>query len=433
ARVTGAEEIHAVAPDHKGVISWALYDWANSAFALTVISAFFPLFLKQYWSAGADATASTLQLGLANSAASILVALVAPVLGAIADRGSSKKSYLAAFTALGVVTTATLALVERGDWPMAVAIFVIASIGFSAANIFYDALIVSVAQGKHLHYVSALGFGLGYLGGGVLFALNIAMTLWPQYFGLADSTQAIRVSFVLVAAWWVLFSVPLLLFVREAPGSGRRARSVVLEGLRQFAATFRQLRDLRPVWLFLLAYWLYIDGVYTIARMALDYGMALGFDPKSLIVALLITQFVGFPAALAFGYAGERFGAKPAIFLSIATYAGATVCSYAMTELWEFYALATVIGLVQGPVQSLSRSFYARIIPPARAGEFFGFYNMAGKFATVLGPLLMGLTASLTGSSRVAILTILILFIVGAALLCLVREGEHPLLPDRNG
>jgi UMF1 family MFS transporter len=432
--ITGAEPTQAPEPDRKAVISWALYDWANSAFALTVISAFFPLFLKQYWSAGTDATASTLQLGLANSAASIVVALVAPVLGAIADRGSSKKTYLAAFTALAVVATAALALVGRGDWPMAVAMFVVASIGFSAANIFYDALIVSVAQGKHLHYVSALGFGLGYLGGGVLFAVNVAMTLWPQRFGLADSTQAVRVSFLMVAAWWVLFSVPLQVFVTEGRSpSSRSARRAVLEGMRQFATTFRQLRDLRTVWLFLLAYWLYIDGVYTIARMAVDYGMALGFDPKSLIVALLITQFVGFPASIAFGYAGERFGAKPAIFLSIATYAGVTVCSYAMTELWQFYALATVIGLVQGAAQSLSRSFYARIIPPAQAGEFFGFYNMAGKFATVLGPLLMGLTAALTGNSRVAILTILMLFIIGAALLCLVREGENPPLPNRNG
>ncbi|HXF17412.1 MAG TPA: MFS transporter, partial [Burkholderiales bacterium] len=298
----------------------------------------------------------------------------------------------------------------------------------------YDALIVSVAQGKHLHYVSALGFGLGYLGGGLLFALNVAMTLWPERFGLADSTQAVRVSFVMVAAWWVVFSVPLLVFVREPAGpSTHGVCRVVREGLRQFAATFRHVRNLREVWLFLLAYWLYIDGVYTIARMALDYGMALGFDPKSLIVALLITQFVGFPAALAFGYAGERFGAKPAIFVSIGTYAGVTVCSYAMTEVWEFYALATVIGLVQGAVQSLSRSLYAQIIPTAQAGEFFGFYNMAGKFATVLGPLLMGITASLTGSSRVAILTILILFVVGAALLCLVREGDNQPFPNRNG
>ena len=409
--------------ERKAVVSWALYDWANSAFALIVMSAFFPLFLKQYWSAPADATTSTLQLGLANSAASIVVALLAPLLGAIADRGSAKKQYLAAFTALAIVMTAGLAVVARGDWPMAVALFVAACIGFSAANVFYDALIVDVAQRHEVHHVSALGFGLGYLGGGLLFALTVAMTLWPQRFGLADSAQAIRASFALVALWWALFAVPLWLFVNEEPRSMTGA-SAAKEGLRQVASTFRQLRGLRPVWLFLLAYWFYIDGVYTIARMALDYGLALGFDPKSLIVALLITQFVGFPAALAFGYAGERLGAKPAIFVAIAAYAGATLWSYAMTEVWEFYALATAIGLVQGGAQSLSRSFYARIIPRAQAGEFFGFYNMAGKFGSILGPMLVGVAGALTGSPRLGILAVLLLFIVGTLLLSLV-PADH--------
>lgn len=410
----------------RAAISWALYDWANSVFAVTVIAAFFPLFLKQYWSAGSDATASTLQLGVANSAASIVVALLSPVLGAIADRGSVKKKYLLVFTALAIVMTGVLPLVARGDWPFAVALFVFASIGFSAANIFYDALLVEVARDEHLHYVSALGFSLGYLGGGLLFALNVMMTLWPQRFGLIDSEQAVRVSFVLVAVWWALFTIPLLLFVTETRSPERTSgRAAVAAGLRQLADTFRQLRRLRAVWLFLLAYWCYIDGVHTIARMAVDYGMALGFDPNSLIVALLITQFVGFPAALAFGYAGERLGAKPAIFAGIAAYVGATVWSYFMTEVWEFYALAGTIGLVQGGVQSLSRSFYARIIPAGQAGEFFGFYNMLGKFAAVLGPVLLGVAGALTGSPRLAILAILLLFIAGALLLSFVQERDN--------
>ena len=416
--------------DRRAVISWAFYDWANSAFALIVITAFFPLFLKQYWSAGGDPTASTLQLGVANSTASILVALLAPVLGAIADRGSAKKKYLAVFTAIAIVMTAALPLVARGHWPAAVALFVIASIGFSAANIFYDALIVEVSRNEHLHYVSALGFGLGYLGGGLLFALSVMMTLWPQSFGLVDSVQAVRLSFVLVAAWWALFTIPLLLFVAEPRNSNRASgRAVVMAGLRQLADTFRQLRSLRAVWLFLLAYWCYIDGVYTIARMAVDYGMALGFEPGSLIVALLITQFVGFPAALAFGYAGERLGAKPAIFAAIAAYAVATVWSYFMTEVWEFYALAAVIGLVQGGVQSLSRSFFARLIPEGQAGEFFGFFNMFGKFAAVLGPLLVGVTSAVSGSPRLAILAVLLLLVAGAVILFLVPERESERVP----
>jgi len=407
----------------KAVVSWALYDWANSAFAVTVLAAFFPLFLKQYWSAGNDSTASTFQLGVANSAASIVVALLSPVLGAIADCGSAKKKYLVVFTALAIVMTGALPLAARGDWLLAIVLFVVASIGFSASNIFYDALIVDVARDEHLHYVSALGFSLGYLGGGLLFALNVMMTLWPQRFGLTDATQAVRLSFMLVAVWWAVFTIPLLLYVKETPRPQRvTGWAAVQTGLRQLVDTFHRLRALRAAWLFLLAYWCYIDGVHTIARMAVDYGMALGFAPNSLIVALLITQFVGFPAALAFGYAGERLGAKPAILASIAAYIAVTVWSYFMAEVWEFYVLAVAIGLVQGGVQSLSRSLYARIIPAGQAGEFFGFYNMLGKFAAVIGPVLIGAAGALSGSPRLAILAILPLFIVGAALLCLVDE-----------
>lgn len=412
-------------PRRRAVLSWAFYDWANSAFALIVMSAFFPLFLKQYWSAQSAAASSTLQLGLANSAASIVVALVAPALGAIADCGSAKKTWLVAFTAVAAAITAALSLVARGDWPLAIALFIAASTGFAAANIFYDALIVEVASEERLHTVSSLGFGLGYLGGGLLFSVNVMMTLWPQRFGLADSAQAVRLSFVLVAAWWAVFTIPLILFVSESRKPDRKSgRAAVAAGLRQLAATARQLRKHRTAGLFLLAYWCYIDGVYTIARMAVDYGMALGFDARSLIVALLITQFVGFPAAVAFGHAGERLGAKPAIFTAIATYAGATLWSYFMTQVWEFYALAAVIGLVQGGVQSLSRSFYARIIPAGQAGEFFGFYNMAGKFATVLGPMLVGLVGAISGSPRLGISAILLLFIAGALLLSRVENGN---------
>ncbi len=414
-----------VEPGRKAVIAWALYDWANSAFALVVVSAFFPLLLKQYWSAGIDATVSSLRLGLANSAASLVVAVLAPLLGAVADRGSAKKRYLATFSAVAIVMTAALALVPRGGWTTAIALFVVASVGFSTANVFYDALLVTVAHGKRVHYVSALGFALGYLGGGLLFALNVVMTLWPSRFGLGSSEAAVRISFVLVAVWWAVFAIPLLLWVRETHATPPiSVGNAVREGLRQFAATFRQLRLRRDVWLFLLAYWLYIDGVYTIARMALDYGLALGFDPKSLIFALLITQFVGFPAAIVFGHVGQRFGAKPAILVAIAAYIVATLWSYAMTAVGEFYVLATLIGLVQGGVQSLSRSFYARIIPSAQSAEYFGFYNMAGKVATVLGPLLIGVTGALAGSSRLGILSVLLLLVSGAAVLMFVRSGD---------
>lgn len=411
--------------DKKRVYGWALYDWANSAFATTVIAGFFPVFFKQYWSAGTDVTVSTFQLGLANSGSSLVIMLLAPVLGAIADCGGAKKRFLFSFAALGVLSTGALFLVEAGAWQLAILLYVLGNIGFAGGNVFYDALIVFVAPERKLDAISALGFALGYLGGGLLFAVNVSMTLWPEAFGLADAAEAVRLSFVAVALWWALFSIPLLVFVREPSTSAQAVPGrAVRGGLQQLRATFREIRRLRVVFLFLAAYWLYIDGVDTIVRMAVDYGLALGFPSDSLIVALLITQFVGFPAALFFGYLGGRIGTKRAIGIAIFVYIGVTLWAVQMQAVWEFYALATVIGLVQGGIQSLSRSMYARIIPPSQAAEFFGFYNMLGKFAAVLGPVLVGVTSMMTGSPRVSLLAITAMFIIGAALLYFVDEEK---------
>lgn len=409
----------------RKVFSWALYDWANSAYATTVMAGFFPVFLKQYWAADAEVTTRTFHLGVANSAASLVIVVLAPVLGAIADRSGAKKKFLLYFAVMGIAMTGALSLLARGDWLAALLLYGLATAGFSGSIIFYDALIVDVAGKEQMDVVSALGYALGYLGGGLLFALSVAMTLWPQSFGLADAQQAVRLSFLCVALWWAGFSIPLLLFVKEAalprPVSGWAA---VGAGFTQLRATFREIRKLRVVLLFLVAYWLYIDGVDTIVRMAVDYGMALGFDSNSLIVALLITQFVGFPAAILFGRLGQRLGTKRGIFIAIGVYGCVTVGGFFMDSEAEFYALAVAIGLVQGGIQSLSRSLYARIIPRDKAGEFFGFYNMLGKFAAVIGPALMGLVSLITGSPRASILAILPLFVAGAVILVFVNEGE---------
>ena len=298
-------------------------------------------------------------------------------------------------------------------------------IGFSAANTFYDSLIVSVAPEEKLDLVSAYGFALGYLGGGLLFAVNVAMTIWPQAFGLSNATEAVQVSFLTVAVWWLVFSLPLMFNVPEPPGKARvSAGKAVSNGLRQLVNTFREIRKLRIVFLFLIAYWLYIDGVDTIVRMAVDYGMALGFDANNLIVALLITQFVGFPAAVAFGFIGNKIGAKNGILIAIGVYIAVTLWAVTMDTVKEFYGLAITIGLVQGGVQSLSRSFYARIIPANKSAEYFGFYNMLGKFAAVLGPLMIGLVSFATGNPRYSILSLLILFVAGGTLLYFVDEKE---------
>lgn len=413
--------------DRRAVWSWALYDWANSAFATTVIAGFFPIFFKQYWSVQHEATTSTFHLGMGSALASAVVVVLAPTLGAVADRGGLRKPFLLAFTLIGVAATAGLFAVGQGQWLAALALFVFASIGFFGGLTFYDSLLVDVAEPARSDRVSALGYALGYLGGGILLAVNVAMTLSPATFGLADKSEAVRWSFLTVAVWWALFAWPLFRYVREQrsarpPAPWAAARAGVLE----LWQTFHRIRAHRAAWLFLLAYWVYIDGVHTIIRMAVDFGLSLGFESTALITALLLVQFIGFPAAVAFGYLGERWGTRKAIYLGLAVYAGVTAWGYFMTTELQFYLMAAVIGLVQGGVQSLSRSYFARLIPEGKSGEFFGFYNMMGKFAAVIGPLLVGATAAVTGDPRAAIGSILVLFGIGTWLLTRVPAETRP-------
>ncbi|RJQ14149.1 MAG: MFS transporter [Nitrospiraceae bacterium] len=418
--------------NRKATIGWALYDWANSAFATTVMAGFFPIFFKQFWSVGSDTSVSTARLGLANSIAGVTVALLAPVLGAIADKGTSRKKFLMFFAYMGVVMTLSLYLVSGGNWPAAIVLYIFAVIGFSGGNIFYDSLITAVASEKRLHSVSALGFSLGYLGGGILFAMNVWMTLRPETFGFADVQEAVRVSFISVGVWWAVFSIPLLVFVKEPVSSKAAGISAIRAGLAQLKETFHEIRHLKTIFLFLFAYWLYIDGVDTIVVMAVDYGMSIGLQSNDLIVALLITQFVGFPCAIGFGYLGGKIGAKKSIFIAIAVYLFVSIWGAFMQSRNEFYILAITVGFVQGGIQALSRSFFARIIPVEKSAEYFGFYNMIGKFAAVIGPVLMGGTGLIVRSmghsneiaSRVGITSVSLLFIAGGILLSLVNEEK---------
>ncbi|MGB5606933.1 MAG: MFS transporter [Gammaproteobacteria bacterium] len=404
---------------------WALYDWANSAFATTVMAGFFPVFFKQYWNAGLDPATSTFRLGMVNSLASLVIVLLAPLLGAMADHMSRRKAMLLAFAFLGALMTAGLYLVEAGDWVLASALYVMAVIGFSGSNIFYDSLLPFVTRTDRVDQTSALGFALGYLGGGLLLAVNVLMTLHPDWFGIADASHAVRLSFLIVAVWWLVFSLPLLLLVEEPDGARRPlAPAVVVAGVQRVWQTLHEVRKLRNAWLFLIAYWLYIDGVDIIVRMAVDYGLSLGFDHKDLISALLITQFTGFPAALLFGWLGSRIGAKAGIFIALSIYVLVTVGGSLMTEVTDFYTLAFLIGLAQGGIQALSRSLYTRLIPAGRSAEFFGFYNMLGKFAAILGPAMMGLVGALSGSPRIGILSLLVLFLGGAGVLMMVRINK---------
>ncbi len=405
--------------------AWALYDWANSAYTTTVMAGFFPVFFKQFWATDLTVHESTFWLGMGNGVASVIIALLAPLLGAIADQGGLKKRFLLWFTAMGIIMTGALWFVLQGAWQWAIAVYILGAIGFSGSNIFYDALLVDVADEKSFDAVSSYGYALGYIGGGLLFAMNVLMTMFPDWFGLSSAAEAVRWSFLSVAVWWALFTIPLLLYVHEeGEATTVELQNSMADGWLQFKATFSQIRQLKVVFLFLLAYWLYIDGVGTVIRMAVDYGLSLGFESTVLIGALLLTQFIAFPSALAFGVVGEKLGAKTGILICIAVYTVVCIWSYWMATETDFYILAIVVGLVMGGVQALSRSFYAGIIPKSRSAEFFGFFNMLGKFAAVMGPMLMGLTSMLSGSARLSILVIVVLFIAGAFLLYFVDEEE---------
>ena len=428
----------------KALWGWAMYDWANSAFATTVMSGFFPVFFKQYWSAGVDVNLSTARLGLGNAAAGLIVALAAPILGAVADRGSARKRFLALFAYLGVLMTAALYFVGQGQWAFAVVVYAMGVIGFSGANIFYDALLPEVAGEKDVDFVSGFGFSMGYLGGGLLFLINVLMVTMPQRFGLAVAGQAVRIGFLSVALWWGFFTLFILFWVSEGPTTTTRTTTGIWSGgFAQLRHTFGRMRHMKTVLLFLCAYWLYIDGVDTIIRMAVDYGMSLGFAANDLLLALLVTQFVGFPAALGFGWLGQRLGPKTGIYIAIGVYVAATFWGISMTRKEEFYVLAVVIGLVQGGIQALSRSYYSRLIPADKPAEFFGFYNMLGKFAAIIGPLLVGgvglfmrrilmpadptaadLVQVGTTAARWSMASVLILFAAGAILLYFVDEEK---------
>jgi len=417
-----------VKENKRAVWSWAFYDWANSAYSTTVMAGFFPLFFKEYWADPHNPSQSTFYLGMANSIASMVVAALAPLLGSVADQGSAKKKFLIFFAFLGVIMTGGLWMVAQGNWQMAVLFYVIATIGFASGNVFYDALLPGLASEERVDAVSSLGFGLGYLGGGLLFLVNVFMYLKPEIFGIPDGATAIKLSFLSVAVWWAVFTIPLILFVPEPKNyENIDFNNAIRMGWVQLVQTFKEIRNMKVVGTFLLAYWFYIDGVDTIIRMAVDYGMSLNFPGESLIIALLIVQFVAFPSALIYGWLASKIGAKTGIMIGITAYSFITLLGYFMTEAWHFYVLAILIGLFMGGIQALSRSLYTRIIPPDKSAEFFGFYNMLGKFAAIIGPALMGTIALLTGSARLSILSILMLFILGAFFLNKVdiKEGKR--------
>ncbi|MCB0377806.1 MAG: MFS transporter [Bdellovibrionales bacterium] len=408
----------------RPVISWAMYDWGNSAFATTVVAAFFPIFYKKYWSAGLEATESTFYLGTTMSIAALLFAMVAPFLGSIGDIKGWQKRGLVAFALFGACCCGLFFFIPQGQWQGALLVYGLSWLGFTGGNLFYDSLLVSVTDSKHYNVVSGLGYGLGYLGGGLLVVVNAMMVTQPAMFGLESPAEGVRWAFLSVGVWWLVFTIPLIIYVREvkATPNGQDA----LSGVREVLKTLSKVRENKAIFIFLIAYFFYIDGVHTIYKMAVDFALSIGMESSDLIKAIVLVQFVGFPATIAMSYLAHKIGTRKGIFLGLFVYC--LVCSVGafIQTPTHFFILATALGLVQGGVQALSRSLFGQMIPHEHAAEYYGFYNMFGKFSAVLGPFLVGLTSLMFHSPRLSLLAILVLFIIGMVLLAKVPlEKEH--------
>jgi UMF1 family MFS transporter len=403
------------------VNAWCMYDWGSSAFSTTVEAAVLPVYFEQVVAAALPGNTATVYWGYTNAASLLLVALLAPILGSIADYTGQKKRLLAIFASLGVAATTLMVLIDAGDWPLALILFLLGSAGLGASYVFYDALLPHVAKDEDIDYVSSKGYALGYLGGGILLALNIVMiqVIW------ADSAWGPRLSFLTVAIWWAVFTLPLLRRVPEPPANtaelGEGLRPLVA-GFRRLRTTFGHIRRYRQLFLFLLAFWLYNDGIGTIIKMATIYGSEIGIGMTDLIGALLLTQFVGIPFSLLFGRFSGRIGTKRAIMLGLGWYTLIAIAGYFMRQPWHFWALALMVGMVQGGTQALSRSLFGLMVPKARSAEFFGFYDISSKFAGIVGPALFAAVGQLTGSSRLSIVALVIFFIGGILLLARVDE-----------
>jgi len=408
------------AETRRRIHAWCLYDWANSAFACTVMAAMYPPFFRGLaTAAGVAPGLATAYWGYTTGLALLLVALAAPALGALADAGAARKRLLAGATLFGCALTASFALIPGGAWTTAAVLFIAADFAFASSIIFYESLLPHLAAGRDLDAVSSRGYSLGYLGGGLLLVINAAWVTWPGAFGLPSASAAVRLSFVSVGVWWAVFSLPLLRRVPE-PDSAAPAvplRAAWRDSWRRMRATWHDLAGYRPLVTFLVAYWIYSDGIGTIVKMSTAYGSEVGIGVRDLILALVITQFVAWPGTLVFGRLAGRLGARPVLQGGLVVYALICVLGFFLRTAAHFYALAVLVGLVQGGCQALSRSLFASMVPQRKSAEFFGFFSSSSRAAGIVGPLLFAVLGQLTGQGRWAILILTLFFLGGAWLL----------------
>lgn len=423
----------------RPVWSWMLYDFGNSAFATTIMAAILPVFYYDVAAKGVQESLAASYWGYSQSIAVLIVAILAPILGAISDYSAAKKRFLMFFAYMGMLASVLLAFVGEGDYIFASALLIIGTIGFSGANVFYDAFLPEVAEGQDIDRVSATGFTLGYVGGGVLLAVNLLMIMKYQWFGLSSGLVGTQLAFVSVGVWWFIFSIPLIKnVVEEKKVQPKRTQSYVSIGFQRLGRTWKELKHFKQLLIFLLAFWLYNDGISTIIKMATIYGRDIGIDSTSLITALLITQFVGIPCTFFFGWVAGKIKPKRALIISLFIYLAIVGLGYFMTSALHFYILAICVGFVQGGAQSLSRSIFSRMVPGDRHAEFFGFYGISSKFAAIFGPFVFALVGQLTGSSRLGILSLIFFFAVGILLLFIldidkgVEQAKQRTNPDEE-
>jgi UMF1 family MFS transporter len=412
---------------YKRIINaWCMYDWANSAFATTIMAAMFPPFYRSLVTeAGLAESTATAYWGYTTSVALLVIALVAPVLGAIADYTGGKKRYVAFFAGLGILSTAAFVFIGTDTWLLASLLYIGGNVGFAGANIFYESLLPHIAK-DDIDQVSTRGYALGYVGGGILLVINVLWFMKPDLFGMPDTAFALRASFFSVAVWWGLFSIPLFRRVPEPPAARETGPTLspVRAGFSRLATTFQEIRRYRQLLLFLIAFWIYNDGIGTIIKMATAYGDEIGLELTDMTIALIITQFVGIPFSFLFGTLAKKLGTKRSILLALGVYTLISIAGYFMQTATHFYILAFLVGTVQGGSQALSRSLYGAMVPRQKSAEFFGFFSTSSKFAGIAGPLLFGVVSQIAGQSRLSIVSLIIFFIVGGILLTRVEVEE---------
>ncbi len=413
--------------EHKKILrSWKMYDWANSAFATTIMAAVLPEFYSSVAGATLDKTTATSYWGYSNTIAMLIIAIAAPLLGAIGDHSGAKKRFLGGFACVGIVATGLLIGIGPGMWFFASLLYIFGRVGFGGGNIFYDSLLPHVSGPEEIDRVSAEGYAYGYLGGGILLALNLFMILKPAFFGIPDAAWASRISFLSVALWWAIFSIPIFKNVSEPRVVIARDESLnpLKAGYERLRRTFKDIRRFKELAKFLVAFWLYNDGIGTIIIMAVIFGAEIGIGRTHLIGAILMVQFIGIPFTILFGRLPKRLGAKKSILLALGIYTIIAILGYFMQKPAHFWLLAFLVSMVQGGTQALSRSMYASMAPASKSGEFFGFYNVSSKFAGIIGPTLFGVVGQLTGTSRISIISIIVFFLAGAGILAKVNHAQ---------